>query len=188
MLPAKIGVGIAGLTMLATAGLAPVAMAHGSEFSEEISAWRDSVKEAVTNGDYDSWSSLLHDRNQERFDEAEARINEENFALHQELAEAIQNGDTERAQELREELGIRPHHRHHGPLARNSEEFKEVLSNNDYDGWVALMETLPEGFQENVGVNEETYTHMLEVHNLAESGDKEGAMELQREWREAHKE
>lgn len=186
MLGAKLGVGIAGLSMLATAGLAPVAMAHSPEIAEQIAEWRTSVQEAVTDGNYDSWSTLMHDRNQARYDQAESKITEENFALHQELQAAIEAGDKERVKELREELGIKPRHKggkHQGPLAQNGEELKEILSNADYDGWVALMESMPEHFQEHAEINEDTFNNMLEVHELMESGDKEGAMELKKSFR-----
>lgn len=77
------------------------------ENNEEMQTFRDSVKEAVENRDFNSWKSLMESRlTQENFDNLVERHKEmsEVRALREELRDAIESGDDKKIEELKEQL------------------------------------------------------------------------------------
>ena len=71
-----------------------------SERIAEREAHREAVHEAIEGDDYDTWSRLSEDRRIAEY------IDTENWDTFRELHEAHKDGDTERAEELRDELGL----------------------------------------------------------------------------------
>ena len=79
-------------------------------FSEE----RQQMVDAIENGDYDTWKTLMEDR----IEEMKSDLTEENFdsiverhsqmkesrELRQQIREAIENGDYENAEQLKEQM------------------------------------------------------------------------------------
>jgi len=82
----------------------------GSLTDEEIAekqAFRESLMEAVESNDYVSWRSLMESQlSEERFNEMREKHTQmqEKRELMQQLREAVEDGDAETAEQLREEL------------------------------------------------------------------------------------
>ena len=64
----------------------------------------DAIEVALEEGDYDAWKELMGDRG--RIAEV---VTEDNFDTFAAMHEAMEEGDTEEAAELREELGLGMH-------------------------------------------------------------------------------
>jgi len=63
------------------------------------------------------------------------------------------------------------------------QEMKEIIENNDYDAWQALMQEKVEVMRERAdtiktSINEETFSKLIQAHELLEQGDREGAREI----------
>lgn len=87
----------------------------GQEYSEE----RCSImQEAFQNMDYNSWNEIMS--NNERKGKILEMINEDNFELFVEMHNAQRSGDFEKANELRQELGL-----NNGFGLKNGEGFKD---------------------------------------------------------------
>lgn len=69
-------------------------------YSEERHA---TMTEIFETGDYDAWVALMSEHSKGRVLEV---VNEENFALFVEMHNAMIEGDNDRANELRTELGL----------------------------------------------------------------------------------
>lgn len=97
--------GIAALAMIAFLGVSFVsAFGFKGGLSDED---RETLEDAMESGDYEAWASIKNAQiSEERFEEARARQ-----AQRQEFREAMQkareSGDFSKAQELREEYGIK---------------------------------------------------------------------------------
>ena len=115
----KYALGIASIAMIAILGIgfalaSPFGFGNGlmnSDMSDEekieMQEHMESIRTAIENEDFDTWKSLM-----------EAQLTKENFnrliesneemskrrILHEELQQAIEDGDTEKAEELRTEL------------------------------------------------------------------------------------
>lgn len=111
--------------------------------------------------------------------------NEERVAQIQEIREAVQAGDHERVQELREQYGLenvqrRPERRHRVSRldAETREAVKAALSAGDYDAFVAAV-----GEDKADKLTEERFRHMAAVYQAREAGDNERLEELREERR-----
>lgn len=71
---------------------------HG-RLNADMQQNRTKVREAIESGDYNAWAEVAPEKMLEYIDEG-------NFSLYLEMHEAIQNGDTDRAEEIRNELGL----------------------------------------------------------------------------------
>lgn len=171
-------------TLAVVATLAVVNVAAASEADqapqgEAIGQQRgqlEEVRQAVENNDYDAWVELTkdHPRAAEMFES----INADNFYLLNEMHQARQDGDMEKAKEIAEELGIKL-----GPIGRKinerrmqhqmREEVKTALENRDYNAWHEAM--MPPIFQH---VNEENFNTFADMHDAIQAGDKDKAEEL----------
>ena len=58
-------------------------------------------------------------------------------------------------------------------MMQHKEEMKEIMESGDYDAWVAKMTEF--GKMDPEMINEDTFSKLLEMHSLMQSGDKEGA-------------
>lgn len=92
--------GVVVLSLLA-AGLA---IGHGGDSStanpDHSQDRHEAVEESFENNDYEAWSELMEGKDATRF------VDEDNFDTFAEMHEAMEEGDTERAQELRQGLGL----------------------------------------------------------------------------------
>jgi len=75
----------------------------GPNYDEEI---HEQLEQAIESGDYDEWMRIREENNLPTKGKIFLTINEENFYLYQELHNAVQNGDTESAAQIREQLGL----------------------------------------------------------------------------------
>lgn len=73
---------------------------------EERNQAREEIQTAIQNGDYTAWKTLMEENNNPRNEEMLSAVNEENFHLFSEMHNAMQSGDFDSAQQIREELGL----------------------------------------------------------------------------------
>ena len=69
-------------------------------------AIHEDLQNAIENGDYVAWMNIRTENNLPTRGRVFSVINQDNFNLFQELHEANLNGDYDRAQEIRQELGL----------------------------------------------------------------------------------
>jgi len=74
------------------------------EHYKENEEQRVAIDEAIENGDYDAWVELMSKDG--RGNMITTKVTEDNFATFAEMHQAIQDGDFEKAEELRQELGL----------------------------------------------------------------------------------
>lgn len=131
------------------------------------------IRDAVDEGDYDTWADLMEDT--EHFDEE--NITPEMFDALQEVHELMENGDKEEARALMEELGLHPMgKKFKESRGEHKGELKEIFDERDYDAWVDLM-TDSERF-ENIELDHDTFDMLLEAHELRQEGDHQAAKEI----------
>jgi hypothetical protein len=101
--------GIAAMTATQAMAFMGDPAARGPMFNEEINA---QLQQAIEDRDYESWKSIMEENNLPMNGEMFQVINEENFEQFAQMHEAMQNGDFDTANQIREELGIGMEHRH----------------------------------------------------------------------------
>jgi hypothetical protein len=69
-------------------------------------AVHEQLQDAIEAGDYDAWLKIRQDNNLPTKGKIFSVINEDNFYLYEELHDANLAGDTAKADEIREELGL----------------------------------------------------------------------------------
>lgn len=149
------------------------AMAFSGEQDPEREANRAAVKEAISSGDYTTFSRLTAEK--DHF----SVINESNFSQLQEAHAYHEAGDHESARSIMDSLGIQPPH-HKGNRGPNSEARSEqrderrelvrsAVSAGDFN---AFAEAAPK-FAGNV--TEANFGQLQQAHALREAGDHEGA-------------
>jgi len=105
------GVAVLGL-LITTAVVGITSFAATDNKKPDWPAKRGEMRQMVTDVDYDTWSSTMQERVAEmrqRADEIEGRINQETFNKLQEARQLMQDGDTEGAKAMFEELGLPGH-------------------------------------------------------------------------------
>ncbi len=75
-------------------------IANEGDFEEMIER-HSAIEDAINNGDYEEWSNLMDGRG--RISDV---VTEDNFDTFVAMYEAVEEGDYEKAQELREDLGL----------------------------------------------------------------------------------
>lgn len=126
------------------------------------------IVDAIENNDYEAWKELIGDKG------IGQEITAENFDRFVEMHDLIQSGDAEGAEAIREELGLKmPRKEGKGPAlgGENREAMKEALENNDYEAWKELVSD--RGIGQEITV--ENFDKFVEMHNLMQIDDKEGA-------------
>lgn len=118
----KITAGVLAFSIIALLGVSLVAAFPGfgkgmnsdltEEEQEEAQAFHDSLKQAIEDGDFEVWKNLmLSQLTEENFNALVERHQEreenmgENSQLREQLREAMQSGDYENAEQLREQMG-----------------------------------------------------------------------------------
>jgi len=139
----------------------------------------EEVRQAVENNDYNAWVELT--TGTPRGEEMLEKINADNFYLLNEMHQARQDGDLEKAKEIADQLGIEV-----GPFGgermgkggkgmgrQMSAEVQTALENRDYNAWHEAM--MPPVFQY---VNEGNFDTFADMHEAIQAGDKETAETL----------
>ena len=97
------------LITTAAVGITSFAATNNPDFSG-LAEKRQAIRQAVTDGDYDSWAAVMQEKVQamrDRANEMEGRINQETFDKFQEAHQLMQDGDVEGAKAIFEELGMK---------------------------------------------------------------------------------
>ncbi|MBD3156727.1 hypothetical protein GF369_02760 [Candidatus Peregrinibacteria bacterium] len=134
----------------------------------------EEVRQAVENNDYDAWAELTQDH--PRAAELFGNITADNFHLLNEMHQAKQNGDMEKAKELADQLGFQP-----GPKNKNMnkgkfrmrEEVQTALENRDYNAWHEAITPPVLDY-----INEENFDTFVDMHEAIQSKDMETANSL----------
>lgn len=95
------------ISVFAFAGIACAyrgdASVQGPNYNEEV---HEQLEGAIESGDYDAWVQIREENNLPMRGRMFQVINEDNFYLYKELHDANVAGDTERANEIKAELGL----------------------------------------------------------------------------------
>lgn len=121
---------------------------------------QEAIEAAIESGNYLAWKELIPEES--KIGEV---ITEENFSLLQELHEARQSGDTDRVQEIREELEFPSKGERGEGGMRNNEEVQAAIVAEDYD---AFVEALPEDAPILQKITAENFSKFVELHELQE--------------------
>lgn len=119
---------------------------HGnkSELTEEMKETQAQIREAVINGDYETFKSLIAEMpNGKR---------------------RLENMTEEKLNEMKER------HLNRANLQENREEVKSVVANGDYEAWKVLVSEMPNGVEMLEKINESNFSKLIEAHNLMEEG------------------
>jgi hypothetical protein len=139
----------------------------------------EEVRQAVENNDYATWVELTTGK--PRAEDMLGKITADNFYLLNEMHQARQDGELEKAKEIADQLGIEE-----GPFGgermgkggkgmgrQMSAEVQTALENRDYNSWHEAM--MPPVFQY---VNEGNFDTFADMHEAIKAGDKTKAEEL----------
>lgn len=142
--------------LLAISILTVSAMAVSASSHEE-------VKQAVADGDYDTFIELTQDRPNAQ------EITQDDFAKIQEAHTLAESGDREGARAIFDELGLKPHK---GQKSEKRQEFRQAIEDGDYDTWAARV--TDRGGEP----TEANFAVIQQAHELHQAGDHEAAKEL----------
>lgn len=190
---AKIITALAIVCSITVASIATGALAFGGpdgpggpkgEPDPEQAAHREALQEAVANNDYDTWYSLVKEKacNPPILEQ----ITAENFYLFNELHQAKEDGDMQRAKEIAEELGIK------GPkglkkgirkqnMKKHMQEMIQYIESGDYQGWYDFMTQDGRTPPLVEKINEDNFYLLGELHQAKQNGDFERAKEIAEE-------
>jgi len=144
---------------------------EGRQFNPEHKA---AMQKMLESGDYAAFQELVGDHKMGEV------IAEENFDKFVEMHNLMKDGDKEGAKAIAEELGL-PNKKHmrHFKGKKRGEKFnpemigamKSAFENGDYDTWKEIMG------DKKIGefVTAENFGQFAEMHELMESGDRDGA-------------
>jgi len=175
---------IGGLSALVLALVATsAASAYGGEFKNKGDKSspedRQAFVEVIESGNYEAWTSLVGDK------PITKHINEDNFDRFVEMHNLIKAGDVDGAKEIRKELNLpvkKAVHKMGRKIKQNipvevREAIKEALDNNDYNAWAELVGDRPVAEK----INADNFDRLVEMHELMQTGDREGANEIRKE-------
>ncbi len=114
------------------------------ELTEEMKETQTQIKEAIANGDYETFKSLV----------AEMPNGEKR----------LENMTEDKFNEMKER------HLNHADLQESREEVRSVVANGDYEAWKALVAEMPNGAEMLEKINESNFGRLAEAHNLMEEG------------------
>jgi hypothetical protein len=139
------------------------------------------IKAAIEAGDFNAWLEAVGDSPLAEI------ITAENFDQFIQMHNLRQAGDIEAAQAIAEELGLPEPKQKHGGFGKmpgkkfgnldNREDMKAALDANDYNAW---LEAVGDGPLAEI-INQENFSQLVEMHNLLEAGDKDGAKAIAEE-------
>jgi len=144
---------------------------------------QQAIMDAVENKDYDTWKNLMEEKN----NRMAQFITEDNFNKMVEMHEAMQTGDTEKADALREELdmpaiGMGMHGGRGEGFGKNfslqnHEDIIKAIENNDYDTWKNLMGDNPITEK----INADNFSRLVDSYNLMKDGKFDEAQTIRQE-------
>jgi ABC-type transport system substrate-binding protein len=109
-------------------------------------------------------------------------VTEDEFSTFVEAKQLKEEGNIEEAQALLEEIGVTKgfrkgkHHRKQFDTEKH-EAIEAAIEANDYAAWLAAVGDTPKAEM----ITEETFPILVEIHQLKEAGDHEGARDLMEE-------
>lgn len=152
----------------------------GQKQSPERKAHFIALRQAVKDNDYDTWLALM----KEKHPDADTLANEETFAALRQAFTLRENGEFEQAREVLKEAGIdKPDHKQN-KKHRIPEAIRNAIENVDYEAWKSAVEQHPNHHND---TSIETFSILVDIHNLKEAGDHEGAKALMQQLREIRK-
>lgn len=186
-------IGAAALGLALVGGGMSAYAADGDTTATQIQENREAIHQALEDGDYETWKSLIDEKHDAMDEKHEEMTSEETFTTLQEAQELRESGDIEGARELLEEAGIdKPGKGMHGKKGmrggkglmnggmvmneENREAVTTAIENNDYDSWKAALEEAANDLLEEA--TEDRFNTLVEIHEAVENGDHETAKEL----------
>lgn len=139
---------------------------------------REAIMEALDNADYQSWYDLT--KGSPNGDEILSVINEDNFSKLVEAHKLRESGDFEGAKAIMDDLGLPEMGGPRGGHEKNEnmEAVKSALDNNDYNAWLTAIAEMPKFEEIKSIINESNFNQMVEIHQLIQGGDVEGAKKI----------
>ena len=148
----------------------------------------EALDKAIENGDYQAWKSLI--TQDDRHPMIADKITEANFSKLQEMHQARVNGDTEKADAIRQELGLpdmmnhRGGRRGHGRKGGNfamRDEVRQAVENNDYAKWKDLLSKNERHPQILDKVTADNFSKLKEMHDARLAGDTDKVESIRKE-------
>lgn len=186
-------IGAAALGLALVGGGMSAYAADGDNNATQIQENREAIHQALEDGDYETWKSLIDERHAAMDEKQEEMTSEETFNILQEAHELREAGDHEGARELLEEAGIdKPGKGMHGKKgkrggkglmsggivmdAENREAVKTAVENNDYDAWKTALEEAANDLLEQA--TQDRFNTLVDIHEALQNGDHDTAKEL----------
>lgn len=170
----KIILGLSILSIILTAGVTVV------EASNNTSSWKETIKEKIA-----EFRAMAPEEKKEQMEEAKRAIEE--LQASDEWQNATPEERKELMQTMAEEKGIFPlrgkgrafggEEPNKGEFAEHHQAVIDALEAGDYEAWLEATE----GKGPAEKVTEETFSKLVEAHNLMKAGDKEGSKEIMKE-------
>ena len=114
------------------------------EITEEMKEAQAQIKEAVANGDYETFKSLVSE---------------------------MPNGEKKLETMTEEKFNeMNERHLNRANLQENREEVRNAVANGDYEAWKVLVAEMPNGSEMLEKINESNFGKLTEAHNLMEEG------------------
>ena len=114
-------------------------------------------------------------------------INESNFSKFIEMQKLFMSGDKTGAEAIRVELGLPQVGPQNGVMGRGhfnkgqNEAVRTAIENKDFSAWKDAVVKTPMGDEMLTKINEANFSKLLEMHNLMQSGDRDGAEAIREE-------
>jgi len=150
---------------------------------------QQAIMEAIENKDYTSWKKIMDEQNAKMAE----FITEENFNKIAALHEAMQSGDKETTQAIREELGApvmglgmfgimgkgahKGFDKDKGVTSEQQVEIQAAIESGDYEAWKTLMGDNPVTEK----ITAENFSKLAESHKLMQEGKFEEAKQIREE-------
>jgi hypothetical protein len=147
---------------------------------------REQVRQAVENGDYNAWQELIgqHERAQKMFE----NVNADNFYLLNELHQAKENRDMERAKEIAEQLGLKRPMKNFGQHVKQFRKGKgimkkvgEFVESGDFQGWYDMLTQGNRTPKILEYVNADNFNLLQGLHEARQNGDTDKMEEIRNE-------
>jgi len=186
-----IGISALGLVLAGTG----VAQAYGGSSSQNTSMTgnktnfsqerRGDFQKIFDTTDYQTWKNAMS--NTKMGAQILEKINENNFSRFVEMHKLLQAGDKTGAEVIRVELGLPQVGPQNGVMGRGrfdkgqNEVVQTAIENKDFSAWKeAVAETLM-GSKMLETINESNFSQLVEMHNLMQVGDRDGAEAIREE-------
>ena len=184
-----IGISALGLVLAGTG----VAQAYGGSSSQNTSMTgnktnfsqerRGDFQKIFDTTDYQTWKNAMS--NTKMGAQILEKINENNFSRFVEMHKLLQAGDKTGAEVIRVELGLPEmgpgtarleNGERKGNFGKaQNEAVRTAIENKDFSAWKTAIAQMPNAENMLEKVNESNFAKLLEMHNLMQAGDRDGA-------------